>query len=242
MVAARSPPPTRPGASTPGPCIRSGAHDAEPILWPGSHGLLYDATTTGRHAALRSVDSTPAALRHPGPPGALRSWPRPWSRRLAEPDPSAEGVAADVADLAESRLPGCATGWHTRCTPDQADDGDGELVERCCDGLLIARRRRPCGPGRGALMLATLVGLSHAAGRGRRDRHPGRLSCSPAGSAPARPTGIPSRPPPGSRPARPGGWPPSGPCSPRPSASATGISGPASTASRRLSSSLTTRA
>jgi hypothetical protein len=23
------------------------------------------------------------------------------------------------------------------------DDGDGALVERCCDGLLIARRRRP---------------------------------------------------------------------------------------------------
>jgi hypothetical protein len=40
--------------------------------------------------------------------------------------------------------PACATGWHTRCRwPDLADDGDGELVERCCDGLLIARRRRP---------------------------------------------------------------------------------------------------
>jgi hypothetical protein len=40
--------------------------------------------------------------------------------------------------------PACATGWHTRCTsPDHSDDGDGELVERCCDGLLIARRRRP---------------------------------------------------------------------------------------------------
>jgi hypothetical protein len=23
------------------------------------------------------------------------------------------------------------------------DDEDGELVERCCDGLLISRRRRP---------------------------------------------------------------------------------------------------
>ena len=35
-------------------------------------------------------------------------------------------------------------GWHTRCCqPDLAEDGDGELVERCCDGLLIARRRRP---------------------------------------------------------------------------------------------------
>ena len=42
--------------------------------------------------------------------------------------------------------PACATGWHSRCRwPEQADDGDGdgELVERCCDGLLIARRRRP---------------------------------------------------------------------------------------------------
>ena len=37
--------------------------------------------------------------------------------------------------------PGCATGWHTRCRwPELADDGDGELVERCCDGLLIARQ------------------------------------------------------------------------------------------------------
>jgi hypothetical protein len=48
--------------------------------------------------------------------------------------------------------PACASGWHTRCRwperaddgdGERADDGDGELVERCCDGLLIARRRRP---------------------------------------------------------------------------------------------------
>jgi hypothetical protein len=41
--------------------------------------------------------------------------------------------------------PACASGWHTRCRwPELADDGDdGELVERCCDGLLISRRRRP---------------------------------------------------------------------------------------------------
>jgi hypothetical protein len=40
--------------------------------------------------------------------------------------------------------PACASGWHSRCRwPDRADDGDGELVERCCDGLLISRRRRP---------------------------------------------------------------------------------------------------
>jgi hypothetical protein len=44
----------------------------------------------------------------------------------------------------EAGCPACASGWHTRCRfPDLADDGDGELVERCCDGLLIARRRRP---------------------------------------------------------------------------------------------------
>jgi hypothetical protein len=48
------------------------------------------------------------------------------------------------AALDEPDCPACATGWHTRCLyPDLADDGDGELVERCCDGLLIARRRRP---------------------------------------------------------------------------------------------------
>ena len=42
--------------------------------------------------------------------------------------------------------PACASGWHTRCRwPVHLDDegGDRELVERCCDGLLITRRRRP---------------------------------------------------------------------------------------------------
>jgi hypothetical protein len=49
-----------------------------------------------------------------------------------------------LAGLEEPDCPACATGWHTRCChPDLADDGDGELVERCCDGLLISRRRRP---------------------------------------------------------------------------------------------------
>jgi hypothetical protein len=48
------------------------------------------------------------------------------------------------AALDEPDCPACATGWHTRCChPALAEDGDGELVERCCDGLLIARRRRP---------------------------------------------------------------------------------------------------
>jgi hypothetical protein len=40
--------------------------------------------------------------------------------------------------------PACAGGWHTRCRRAAlADDDGGELVERCCDGLQIARRRRP---------------------------------------------------------------------------------------------------
>jgi hypothetical protein len=48
-----------------------------------------------------------------------------------------------LAGLEEPDCPACATGWHARCcSPDLADD-DGELLERCCDGLLIARRRRP---------------------------------------------------------------------------------------------------
>jgi hypothetical protein len=49
-----------------------------------------------------------------------------------------------LAGLVEPDCPACATGWHTRCCwPQLAEDGDAELVERCCDGLLIARRRRP---------------------------------------------------------------------------------------------------
>jgi hypothetical protein len=81
-----SPPPTRPGASTPGPLHQ----EVEPMM---------------------RLD--PTHVRYPA--------------ALDEPD-----------------CPACATGWHTRCLyPDLADDGDGELVERCCDGLLIARRRRP---------------------------------------------------------------------------------------------------
>jgi hypothetical protein len=44
----------------------------------------------------------------------------------------------------EAGCPAWASGWHTRCCwPDQAVAVVGELVERCCDGLLIARRRRP---------------------------------------------------------------------------------------------------
>ena len=40
--------------------------------------------------------------------------------------------------------PACASGWHANCArAEQVDDGDGGLVERCCDGLLVARRRRP---------------------------------------------------------------------------------------------------
>jgi hypothetical protein len=54
------------------------------------------------------------------------------------------GLLLVLAGVEEPACPACATGWHTRCLhPDLADGGDGELVERCCDGLLIARRRRP---------------------------------------------------------------------------------------------------
>jgi hypothetical protein len=58
-------------------------------------------------------------------------------------DPTAS--ARSLAGLDEPDCPACASGWHTRCRrAELADDGDGgELVERCCDGLLIARRRRP---------------------------------------------------------------------------------------------------
>jgi hypothetical protein len=54
------------------------------------------------------------------------------------------GLLPALAGWEEPDCPACATGWHARCCrSDLADDGDGELVERCCDGLLIARRRRP---------------------------------------------------------------------------------------------------
>jgi hypothetical protein len=57
-------------------------------------------------------------------------------------DPTA--LLLGLAGLDEPGCPACATGWHICCChPDLADDGDGELVERCCDGLLISRRRRP---------------------------------------------------------------------------------------------------
>ena len=90
-------------------------------------------------------------------------------------------------------------------------------------------------------MLATLVGLSMLLALvGGTATLP--VAFWPAGGGLTTPAGIPSRPPSGSRPARRGGWRPSGPCSPRPSAWATGISGPASTASQPPSSSPTTRA
>jgi hypothetical protein len=50
-------------------------------------------------------------------------------------DPTA--LLPSLAGLEEPDCPACATGWHTRCCqPDLAEDGDGELVERCCDGHL----------------------------------------------------------------------------------------------------------
>ena len=57
-------------------------------------------------------------------------------------DPTAP--MSGLAVLEEPDCPACATGWHAHCRwPDFGQDDDGELVERCCDGLLIARRRRP---------------------------------------------------------------------------------------------------
>jgi hypothetical protein len=52
-----------------------------------------------------------------------------------------------MADLpVDPGCPACATGWHTHCCcPHRIDEGDGELLERCCDGLLITHRRRPFG-------------------------------------------------------------------------------------------------
>ena len=49
-----------------------------------------------------------------------------------------QGVTATVAAIA-----GAGLADYQRSAAYLADDGDGELVERCCDGLLIARRRRP---------------------------------------------------------------------------------------------------
>jgi hypothetical protein len=57
-------------------------------------------------------------------------------------DPTAPALS--LAGLDEPDCPACASGWHARCRrAELADDDGGELVERCCDGLLIARRRRP---------------------------------------------------------------------------------------------------
>ena len=92
-------------------------------------------------------EGTGAAASEPGPlhpPDrvrqhlALASGVEPMMRT----DPT--GLLPGLAGVEEPDCPACATGWHTRCCrTDLADDGDGELVERCCDRLLIARRRRP---------------------------------------------------------------------------------------------------
>ena len=54
------------------------------------------------------------------------------------------GLPPGLAGVEEPDCLACATGWHAHCRwPAFGQDDDGELVERCCDGLLIARRRRP---------------------------------------------------------------------------------------------------
>ena len=50
-------------------------------------------------------------------------------------DPLLAPARIDLPGTAPVSLDSWWLGW--------AEDGDGELVERCCDGLLIARRRRP---------------------------------------------------------------------------------------------------
>jgi hypothetical protein len=96
----------------------------------------------------RSVrEGTEAAASEPVPSthqGRVRNHPAAASgvEPMMRTDPTA--LLPSLAGLEELDCPACATGWHSRCChPDLADDGDGELVERCCDGLLIARRRRP---------------------------------------------------------------------------------------------------
>ena len=84
---------------------------------------------------------------------------KPWRHRswIFPRDPDFAAKAAVVLELYTRRFQGRRlepgefvvsadekTSIQARCHwPEQADDGDGELVERCCDGLLIARRRRP---------------------------------------------------------------------------------------------------
>ena len=129
------------------------------VVYPSlllSDGTHYQAEAwTANDGSIRcSVDFDPGRrpLLHPGSPGRAAGAGRgPGSRRDAaeqaeQPSARRRGWPADVARHPPDEVgcPACATGWHTRCTyPDLADDGDGELVERCCDGLLIARRRRP---------------------------------------------------------------------------------------------------
>jgi hypothetical protein len=112
-----------------------------------------DAWMAGDGQANGSVryDTDRGLVHHPGPPGrpaeagrspgALRRVDR---ADLPRPVPGGGRGGGGLMWADSPDCPACATGWHTRCRwPDLAEDGDGELVERCCDGLLIARRRRP---------------------------------------------------------------------------------------------------
>jgi hypothetical protein len=53
-----------------------------------------------------------------------------------------------LAALGEPDCPACATGWHSRCChPELDEDGDEELVERCCDACSSAVVAVPFGLG-----------------------------------------------------------------------------------------------
>jgi hypothetical protein len=95
-------------------------------------------------------EGTGAAASEPGPLHPPRSGARTPGRCIRSGAHDANrsycptALLPGLAGLEEPDCPACATGWHSRCChPDLAEDGDGELVERCCDGQLIARRRRP---------------------------------------------------------------------------------------------------
>jgi hypothetical protein len=100
------------------------------------------------HGSVR-YDTDRAWFTIQGRPAALRELAEALLRRadradLPHPVPSSRRGGGWLMWADSPDCPACASGWHSRCRwPEQADDGDGELVERCCDGLLIARRRRP---------------------------------------------------------------------------------------------------
>ena len=58
-------------------------------------------------------------------------------------DPTGHTLAIRPGGTSPTAWPVPPAGMPTAAGPTSARTSDGELVERCCDGLLIARRRRP---------------------------------------------------------------------------------------------------